>query len=72
MYGAPEGLFEDLTHNFDSHVIMDFVGRPGKNNWGGKETPQLILSDCEKSESTDPLEENQKEEKEITAETIVF
>lgn len=72
MYGAPEGLFEDLTHNFDSHVIMDFVGRPGKNNWGGKETPQLILSDCEKSESTAPLEENQKEEKEITAETIIF
>lgn len=50
MYGAPSGLYESLTHNFDEYVEMDFVGRASKNSWGGRETPQLILDDCDRSE----------------------
>lgn len=66
MYGAPTGLFESLTHNFDRFITMDFVGRPSVNTFGGRMTPQLVLEDCERNEH--PI----SEEEPITAETIIF
>lgn len=69
MFGAPQGLFESLTHNFDQYIPMDFVGRPGENNWGGRITPRIVLEDCQRS-IVEIKEE--KVEDEITAETIVF
>lgn len=66
MYGAPDGLFESLTYNFDKYITMDFVGRPSKDTYGGREKPLLILSDCERNEKPDikkPI---------VTAETLVF
>lgn len=67
MFGAPDGLFEDLTHNFDQYIEIDVVGRASKNSWGFKETPQLILEDCEKSQSP-----TIDDDEEITVDTIVF
>ncbi|MEK5205284.1 DHH family phosphoesterase [Bacillus sp. FSL R10-2789] len=73
MYGAPAGLFESLTMNFDRIVTMDFVGRPSVNTWGGRSTPQLVLEDCERNETPIPVEEEViAEVTEVTAETIVF
>ncbi|PEN61660.1 DHH family phosphoesterase [Bacillus wiedmannii] len=70
MYGAPAGLFESLTMNFDQTITMNFVGRPSVNTWGGRTTPQLVLDDCERNETPTPVQEEVSEE--ITAETIVF
>ncbi|MDG0860374.1 DHH family phosphoesterase [Staphylococcus equorum] len=70
MYGAPSGLYESLTNNFDEFIEMDFVGRASSNSWGGKTTAQLILDDCERSSS--PIQEPKIEGIEITAETLVF
>ena len=67
MFGAPDGLFEDLTHNFDQYIEIDVVGRASKNSWGFKETPQLILEDCERSQSP-----TIDDDEEITIDTIVF
>jgi single-stranded-DNA-specific exonuclease len=69
MFNAPSGLYEKLTYNFDRFIIMDFVGKPSVNTWGGRMTPQLILVDCERSDN--PVVEEKKVEK-VTPETIVF
>lgn len=65
MYDAPEGLFEELTYNFDRFITMDFVGRPNVSNWNGRKSVQLILEDCERVQSLE-------KEEEITVENIVF
>jgi single-stranded-DNA-specific exonuclease len=65
MYGAPAGLFEELTMNFDRFIKMDFVGRPSVNRYGGRVTPQLILADCERNENSVAPDE-------VTAENIIF
>lgn len=70
MYGAPSGLYESLTNNFDEFIEMDFVGRASSNTWGGKTTAQLVLDDCERSKS--PTAKPEIEVKEVTAETLVF
>lgn len=72
MYGAPAGLFESLTMNFDQTITMDFVGRPSVNNWGGRITPQIVLDDCERNEAPEPIQEERETIEEVTAETIVF
>lgn len=83
MYGAPSGLFESLTNNFDSYVEMDFVGRASSNSWGGRMTAQLILEDCDRSPISDEFEEDLIEGfieedliedfiEEVTPETLVF
>lgn len=68
LFSAPERLYESLTNNFDEFITMDFVGRAGSNNYGGKTTIQMILEDCERNESPTEIEFRE----EVTAETIVF
>lgn len=67
MYGAPFGLFESLTQNFDRYITMDFVGRPSVNTWGGRSQAQIVLEDCERNEVP-----NVEKNDEVTAETLVF
>jgi len=68
-FGTPEHVFDELTQNFDTHLTMSFVGRPGENSWGSKKTPQLVLTAFEKCENAEKQEESQVE---ITEENIVF
>lgn len=71
MFGAPEGLFESLTNNFDEYITLDLVGYPGVNSWGNKITPRIVLVDLERNEEFIEFEEETKIE-EVTYETIVF
>lgn len=68
MFDAPDGLFEELTHNFDKYVTMDFVGTPSINRWGNREQPNIILHDCQRNEG----DKDCVIKKEITAENISF
>ncbi|PED64018.1 DHH family phosphoesterase [Priestia megaterium] len=75
MYGAPAGLFESLTYNFEPYIEMNFVGRPSENNWGGRITTQIVLSDCSKGKEVEIIKEDgifEQIEEEITAATLVF
>jgi len=67
MYGAPNGLFESLTHNFDSYIPMTLVGRASINEYGGRKNPQIVLEDCERTIISEEAEEAQ-----VTVENIVF
>lgn len=73
MYGAPEGLFEELTYNFDPYITMDFVGRASVSKYSGKVTPQLILEDCQRNEEVVPNEQPPTPLiEEVTIDNIVF
>ena len=68
MFGAPEGLYESLTNNFDEYLTLDLVGRPGVNTWGNRIKPQIVLADLERNEEPIEIQETEK----VTAETLVF
>lgn len=67
MFNAPNGLFEDLTYNFDSYIEMDFVGTASKTEYSGRERLRIILEDCARSE----VIENEIPEK-VTVDNIYF
>lgn len=65
MFGAPDGLYEDLVNNFEEYLILDLVGQPGVNSWSERIQPQIILKDLRMSDKN-------KAPKDITVDTIIF
>jgi single-stranded-DNA-specific exonuclease len=65
-YGATPELIEKYTLGFNASHTLDFVGRPGVNNWLGKEAIQVVLEDVDFSSADTVVED------EITEFNIVF
>lgn len=63
-YKTPLGLADKLKQGFKQEFLIDIIGEPTINNWGGKITHQIVLQDF--FFDSDPVE------REITADTIVF
>lgn len=65
MFSAPDGLYESLTFNFEKYIPCSFVGVPGVNNWAGKATPRIVITDMQR-------EETKINNETVTAESLVF
>ena len=65
MYGTSPEFGEKFTGGFERSHTLDFIGRPGVNNWMGKEAVQVVLEAVDFASDENIIDE-------INVDTIVF